>query len=220
MTKAELIERIVDAMIDPWTDNPEDYLDCIAIDLCQAEDLLDQIRSDEEDMGLEPDERMPEEATPELVKTAYNCLIRARKYEARVSRLAEFITDNECVCEYANYYYPEHEDAIDLVPTEYIWEKFPFEMKDDMLPNPLVLIELGQRSPKFNPNDEYCWYDKEKNQLFSSDEPFHDGVLDAEAFARFIMCDAEAFGYMFDHIIDAEDAKYILGCTKEEYINE
>lgn len=220
MTKAELIERIVDAMIDPWTDNPEDYLYATPIDIYGAEDLLDQIRSDEDDMDLEPEERMPEEATPELVMTAYNCLIRARKYEARVARLAEFITDNECVCEYANYYYPEHADAIDLIPTEFIRGQFPFEMKDGMLPNPLVLIELGQRSPKFNPNNEFCWYDKEKNQLFSSDEPFHDGILDAEAFARFIMGDAEAFGYMFDHIIDDEDARHILGCTKEAFINE
>lgn len=219
MTKAELIERTVDAMIDPWTDDPEDYLDAQPIfDTEEAQDMLNDLHAYDDD--LEPDEILPAEVTPEIVMEAYNCLIRARKFEARTARLAEFITDNDCVCEYANYYSPVHDDAIDLVPTEYIWEEFPFDMKDDMLPNPLTLIELGQRSPEFNPNDEYCWYDKEKNQLFSSDEPFRDGTLDAEAFARFILLDAEAFGYMFDHIIDDEDALHILGCTKEEYINE
>lgn len=220
MTKAELIERTIDAMTDPWTECPEDYLYSTSIDLHEATDLLDQIRSDEQDMDLEPDEQLPQEVTPEIVMEAYNCHVRAMKYEARTERLAEWIKENNPVCEYCNYYLPAHEDAIDLCPTDFVWEKFPFDMKDDMLPNPLVLIELGQRSPEFNPAHEYCWYDKDKNQLFSSDAPFSDGTLDADAFARFILLDAECFGYMFDHIIDDEDAKRILGCTKEEYIHE
>ena len=31
MTKAELITRTIDAMVDPWTDNPEDYIDASPI---------------------------------------------------------------------------------------------------------------------------------------------------------------------------------------------
>ena len=72
----------------------------------------------------------------------------------------------------------------------------------------------------FDPQDEYCWYDADLMTLHSTSNPFTDGLLDADAFARFILLDAETFGYMFDNIIDDEDAKHILGCTKEEYINE
>lgn len=219
MTKAELIERIIDAMVDPYTDCPEDYLYSTPINIYEATDLLCQIRHDEGAMELEPEDCLPLETTPALVMEAYNCLIRARKYEARTQRLAEFITDNECVCEYANYYYPEHEDAIDLVPVDFLWENFPFDI-GDRTPNPLFLLDLAKRSKNFNSAEEYCWFDKEKDQLFSTDHPFGDGVLDAEAFARFILGDAEAFGYMFDHIIDEDEAKHILGCTKEAYINE
>lgn len=219
MTKAELITRTIDAMVDPWTDNPEDYLHATPIfDTEEARDMLTDLHA--YDIDLDPEDILPDEVTPEVVMEAYNCLIRARKFEVRVHRLAEWIVENDPVCEYANYYFPENDDAIDMCPVDFIWDQFPFDMKDDMLPNPLVLIELGQRSPEFNPSHEYCWYDKEKNQLFSCDRPFREGVLDAEAFARFILLDAETFGYMFDHIIDDEDATHILGCTKEEYINE
>ena len=84
----------------------------------------------------------------------------------------------------------------------------------------MYLIKIGQNSPHFDFNSDYCWFDKDKFQLHSTNHPFREGVLDAEAFARFILLDAEAFGYMFDGIIPEEDIPYILGCTKEEYINE
>ena len=218
MTKAELIKRTIDAMIDPWTDNPEDYMDAQLIyDTEEAQDLLSDLHAYDQD--LEPDDILPDEVTPAIVMEAYNCLVRARKFEARTERLAEWIRENDPVCEYSNYYLPEHEDAIDLVPVDFLWENFPFDI-GDRTPNPLFLIDLAKRSPNFAPSNEYCWFDKEKDQLFSTNHPFRDGIIDAEAFARFILLDAETFGYMFDDIIDDEDAKHILGCTKEEYINE
>ena len=219
MTKAELISRAIDAMVDPWTDNPEDYLDATPIyDLEEAKDMLSDLHA--YDIDLEPNEILPDEVTPAVVMEAYNCLIRAKKFEARVERLAEWIADNDSVCEYVNYYLPEHEDAIDMFPTEFLADTDASKLINGEEMTALELIKLGQRSPKFNPHHEYCWYDKEKNQFFSSDEPFRDGTLDAEAFARFVLLDAEAFGYMFDGVIDGEDIPYILGCTKEEYINE
>lgn len=220
MTKAELIERITDALVDPWTDNPEDYLDAEPTDLEYAKVMLRDIRDNEDAADLEPEERLPAEVTPALVMEAYNCLIRAKKFEVRTERLAEWIADNDCVCEYVNYYLPEHDDAIDLFPVDFLADTDASKLIKGEGMSTLELIELGQRSPEFNPNHEYCWYDEEHNQLRSSNEPFRDGTLDAEAFARFVLLDAEAFGYMFDGVIDGEDIPYILGCTKEEYINE
>ena len=221
MTKAELTERIIDALVDPETDCPEDYMDDKPIDIYEATNTLNQIRIDEKSMDLEPGEYLPIEVTPTDIMETYNCIIRARKFECRVERLAAYITDNDCTCEYSGYYLPEHPDSVDIVPIDFLHENnFPFDLVNDASAHPLFLITLGQRSPEFNPNHEYCWYDKQKNQLFSTNNPFRDKVLDAEAFARHILLDADAFGYMFDEIIDDEDAKYILGCTKEEYINE
>ena len=223
MTKAELITRIVDAMVDPWTDDPEDYLDATPIDRSGACDLLDQIRDDEESADLEPDERLPEEVTPALVMEAYNCLIRARKFEARTERLAEWIADNDPVCEYCNYYYPEHDDAVDIIPVDFLYNsvEFPFATKHMEHPDVIEVLRIGLKSAKtFNPNHEYCWFDEDTELLHSTDAPFRDGTLDAEAFARFILTDPDTFHYMFWHIIDDEVIPYILGCTKEEYINE
>lgn len=217
MNKAELIERIVNCMIDPWTDAPEDYLYATPIDRYGAIDLIAQIRDDEESCELEPDECLPKEATPELVMEAFNCLIRARKYEARVARLANWITENECVCEYVNYYDDSGLLPVDFLDDDYMQYFAPegkrYYAKD--------ILRIGMNSVNtFRLTDEYCWLDKDNMQLHSTNRPFRDGILDAEGFARHIMLDCETFCYMFDHIIDDDDAHYILGCTKEAYLNE
>ena len=96
--------------------------------------MLKDLRDNEDAADLEPEERLPEDVTPELVMLAYNCLIRARKHEARVHRLAEYITDNEMVCEYANYYLPELENGIDMVPVDFLTDTDGFPFMDDASP--------------------------------------------------------------------------------------
>ena len=222
MTKAELIEKIIDAMIDPYNDCPEDYLCCIPIDIYGAADLLDQLRTDEDAMELEPKDRLPEEVTPELIMLAYNCLIRARKHEARVNRLAEFITDNEMVCEYDNYYMPEHYNGIDMFPVDFLTDADGLDScLDDT--SPLNILLLGIKSQHtFNPTHEFCWYDKENNILHSTDHPFGDGILDAKAFAEYIMSDEghDCFDYITNDIMTDADFESVFGCTREEYRNE
>lgn len=224
MMKAELIEKIVDAMIDPWTDCPDDYLDATLIDIHEATDLLDQIRDDEDKMELEPEERLSEEVTPELVMLAYNCLIRARKHEARVQRLAEYITDNDMVCEYDNYYLPEHHDAVDITPIDFLvgTDRFPFDIGNNEA-SVLDMLLIGKNSANtFNPKDEYCWFDADAMTLHSTNEPFRDGTLDAEAFAEYAMSDEgqDCFDYITTAIMDDDDFQSVFGCTREEYANE
>ena len=218
MTKAELIERIIDRITDPWTESCEDYENAELIDLDVAKDIIAQCR--EEDPDLDPEDRLPEECTPEMMMIAFNCNVRKNWHELRVQRLAEWITENDCVCEYVNYYLPTLENGIDIMPTEFIADTdgCPF-LKEE--PSPLDLICIGMNSREtFDPQDEYCWYDADTFTIHSTNEPFRDGTLDAEAFARFVLLDAEAFDYMFDGVIDGVDIPYILGCTKEEYINK
>lgn len=224
MMKAELIEKIVDAMIDPWTDCPDDYLDATPIDIHEATDLLDQIRDDEDKMDLEPEDCLPEEVTPELVMLAYNCLIRARKHEARVNRLAEYITDNDMVCEYDNYYLPEHHDAVDITPIDFLvgTDRFPFDIGNNEA-SVLDMLLIGKNSANtFNPKDEYCWFDADAMTLHSTNEPFRDGTLDAEAFAEYAMSDEgqDCFDYITTEIMDDDDFQSVFGCTREEYANE
>lgn len=224
MNKAELYERIVDALIDPWTDNPEDYLNATLIDLEYAHVMLKDLRGNEDAADLDPDERLPEDTTPEQIMEAYNCLVRARKHEARVNRLAEYITDNDMVCEYDNYYLSEHDDAVDITPIDFLvgTDRFPFDIGNNEA-SVLDMLLIGKNSANtFNPKDEYCWFDTDAMTLHSTNEPFRDGTLDAEAFAEYAMSDEgqDCFDYITNDIMDDDDFKYVFGCTKEEYANE
>lgn len=222
MTKTEIISRIIDRITDPWTECPEDYEYAELIDLDEAKDVLKQYRYDDVAYDLDPENRMPEEVTPELLMEAFNCNVRHMKFELRVERLAEYITDNEMVCEYDNYYRPEYPDSPEVLPVDFIWDSFPFKPIGDMSPdNPLFLIGLGQRSKtSFNSNHEFCWYDRENNLLHSTDTPFADGILDAEAFARFTLCDAETLGYFLDGIMDDDEIVKVFGCTRDDLLKE
>ena len=225
MNKAELYERIVDALIDPWTDNADDYLAATPIDLEYAHVMLKDLRDNEDAADLEPDERLPEDTTPEQVMEAYNCLVRARKHEARVNRLAEYITDNEMVCEYDNYYQPTIENSIDMMPVDFLYNShtFPFETKHMNNPDVIDILRIGYNShDTFNPNHEFCWFDKENEVLHSTDHPFGDGTLDAEAFAEYAMSDEgkDCFDYITNEIMDDDDFKSVFGCTREEYANK
>lgn len=224
MSKAELIEKIIDAMIDPWTDDPEEYLDATPVDLEYAHVMLKDLRDNEDAADLEPEERLPEEVTPELVMLAFNCLIRARKHETRVNRLAEYITDNEMVCEYDNYYLPTIENGIDMMPVDFLYNtrSFPFATKHMDDPDVIEVLRIGVNSQgTFNPNHEFCWFDKENEVLHSTDHPFGDGILDAEAFAEYAMSDEgqDCFDYITEDM-DDDDFKSVFGCTKEEFANE
>lgn len=219
MTKTEIISRIIDRITDPWTESPEDYRYAELINLDEAADVLKQYRDDDDDCDLEPDERMPEEATPTLLMEAFNCNIRYQKHELRVLRLAEFITDNEMVCEYDNFYAPTLDNPIDMIPVDFLGNTrtAPFSVRGNDLPDVLKLITIGQASVNtFDIGDEFCWFDSEKEILHSTSRPFRDGILDAEAFARFVLDDPETLSYFLDGIMDDDDIRKVFGCDRKE----
>ena len=220
MTKEKIISRIIDRITDPFMESPEDFDDAEPMTIDEARDYLAEYRN--EDKDLDPESRMPKQATPALLMEAYNCYINYQKHELRVKRLAEYIADHEMVCEYDNYYRPEYPDSPEIFPVDFIWDSFPFKPIGDVSPdNPMFLIELGQRSrTSFNSNHEFCWYDRERNQLYSTNTPFADGVLDAEAFARFVLLDADALGYFLDCIMDENEILHVFGCTVDEIVKE
>lgn len=83
MTKAEIIERIIDRSTDPWTDNPEDFRIGEDWTLKDADEWLAEARKEDADNGFDGDDAMPNEATPELVMEAMNCYRRYMLYMAK-----------------------------------------------------------------------------------------------------------------------------------------
>ena len=168
----------------------------------------------DDDINFDLDDRLPDEATPELLMEAINCNLRWMRYKLRVSRLAEYITENEMVCEYVNYY----DDSIDLTPTEFVLhcDGFTFTDKNG---NPLDNIDIfltGLKSAQtFSPYDEYCWFDPADETMHSTNTPFKDKILDAEGFAEFILKDSETLKYITDDMEETE-IQYIFLCSKDE----
>ena len=212
MTKLEMTERLVDRLVDPATDDLENYDDIKPIDLEYAKSLLKDLRHEDIDID-DPDYCVPDGTTPELLMETFNCLLCAKQHELTIQRLADYITENEMVCEYDQYYVPTHPDALVVLPVDFLMDNFPFPMIDDSFANPLWLIELGQRSPEFDPDCVYCWFDKEHRQLYSTDTPFDDEVLDATAFAEFIMSPEgeECREYFTEALMDEDDIIHVFG---------
>lgn len=220
MTKEERISRLAERLIDPWTDCPEEYEDAELITLDEARGLLDDLLYEDEDMDDE-DYCVPAGTTPELLMEVFNCIVRMNKRELHIKRMAEYITENECICEYCNYF--EGDNYVDIAPTDWLFdemnaEEFPFTLKDGSHPDLATIITIGQHSPEFSMDHEYCWFDAEKLMLFSTDTPFADGILDAEAFARMMFDDEskDCIEYFVNDLMLADDVKHVFGMSREE----
>lgn len=220
MTKAELTAKILDAITDPWNDCDADIATCDYINLTEATSYLADIRRDEDSADLEPDERLPEEVTPSMLMEVFNCDIKRARHEMVVHYLADWLTREECVCLHDNYFQDYENNDPEVIPVDFIMNetRFPFSTCDTENPDHVDTLMIGLNSAKtFNPNHEYCWFDKEKNQLFSSDTPFADGIIDAEAMARYFIDDAsdEDFGYLLGEM-DDDDIRLVFGTTDED----
>lgn len=212
MNKIELTERIMDAIIDPWTMDVSDMYESDLLTIEQATGYLAELRRDEESAELEEDERLPKEVTPELYMEVYNCMVRSARHEQTIRLMADYLTDNECVCEYDCYYTAAVPDAVRVLPCDFIEERFPFNTEHGNEPDAYELIMIGKNSAAtFDPEDEYCWFDTENGQLFSTDTPFKDGVIDAYEVARYMLEDNPEFlEYMKDSIMDDDDLNRVF----------
>lgn len=188
MNRNELIERIRDALIDPWTD-PDNYYNLAPATLADAREALADIREDERLAELDDDERLPAEVTPELVQEVMNCLIRWRKHEHQVEQLAEWLTDNECVCIYDQYRDCYPNNSPEVIPVDFLYnaDQFPFALEiKNAEADVVTMLSIGAKSVKtFSTNHNYCWFDQKKWQLYSTDTPFADGIINAKALATY-----------------------------------
>ena len=209
MNKAELIERIIDEFTCMGSECAEDTAYAKPMTLPEAKIYLAELRENEKE-NLEPDERLPEEVTPELYMEAFNCYLRKCRYDVTLDRLAEFFTLREMVDTYHEFDGKYHSDTDKVVyPTDWLTEnmEFPFTPYNLTM---LDLIRLGQKSQDFDPQKDYCWYDYDAKQLHSTDRPFEDGLIDGRAFAEWILADKGRTKYVQDWCMVNTDIDYIF----------
>ena len=211
MNKAELIERLIDSLTGMGSEDPEDTACCRELSITEAGMYLSELRANEKEF-LEPDEQLPAEITPEIYMEAFNCYVRKCKYEVTRDRLADYIKTHENIdvsdlCR-DTYYYMNEDDTL-VYPTDWLTEnmEFPFTCEDLSM---LELIVLGQNSPDFKANMDYCWYDAENKQLHSTDTPFADGLVHATPLAEFIISDPVILKEVIITYMTKEEAEYIF----------
>ena len=91
VTKAEVIERIIDRSTDEWTDNPEDFMYSLEWTLEGAAEWIKEARREDILNDFEEELCMPAEATPELVMEAMNC------YRTYMQKLATNLEEVEAM---------------------------------------------------------------------------------------------------------------------------
>lgn len=211
MNKSELIERIIDTFTDMGSDDPVDTAACDLLTIDEATSYLNERRAMEK-ADLEPSDWLPEEVTPELYMEASNCYIRRCQYEVTRDRLAEYFTLGELVDYYHDFdgEYHSYTDKI-VYPTIWLTENMEFPFTPDDL-TMLGLIRLGQNSPDFDPDKKFCWYEtKDDNgELHSTDTPFADGLIDAKAFAEWILANDDKTQYVKEMQMINTDIDYVF----------
>ena len=83
-----------------------------------------------------------------------------------------------------------------------------------------MLIQIGQNSSEFGVNSEYFYYDANRNALVGVNNPFKEGIYDAQAFAEFIMSPEgqECREYLVNDCMPDEDIEDVFRATREEVL--
>lgn len=201
MKKEEIIERIIDTFTDMGCESPEDTAAGPFISLDEAATYLAERRGMEQE-DLNPEDWFPAETTPEMYMEAYNCYVRRCRHEVQVKRLAEFLYygENVDVYDYCVETYGYNGELL-VYPTEELNESIEFPFTDTTL-NTVELIVIGQNSPEFNPDAQYCYFDAENNALKSTDHPFEDKLIDPVPLAEFIINNRRVLEYVRYHHMD------------------
>lgn len=226
MNKDEITKRLLNLMVDEWTDNPEDYLDTDPIDIDYAKTMMKDLAELEDDAELHDSERVVHLATPELVQEVFNCLVKARKHEARVSQLVSYFEDNEEFIAYAyTYMYECHpaDNPDDIAPMDFLDEAFRdgaffFDTNNREFSRAEILQIMGNSIDKFNGNDNYVAFYSDRMELVSTNNP--KDIIDYEEFANLIFDNHDALVRFLNEVVEEDDMIHdIFNCKKEDIIN-
>ena len=215
MKKEQIIEAILNRISDPYTDNEEDIALCNPIEIPYATQWLAEIRQEDIENANDDEFRMPNAATPELLMEAFNCRVRLAKRNVTISRLEEWLKNNDQTALYDNYRgdmeeagYSDH--ALEVIPIDFLTDgvnAFSFDPEASVL----ELILIGKNSPDFDPEAEYCWFDSENKVLHSVHNPWEEGILDAHSFAEYIINTPDLKKFFIESYVTTEEAEYIFG---------
>ena len=202
MKKEQLIERLIDTFTGMGSEDPADIATCKKIDIDHARMYLSELRANEDAAELTPDERVPAEVTPKLYMEAFNCYVEKCRHDYMKGEFIEWMKNVEPWDVYESYC-EVNKLALSVIYTDWLLEDIEFPFTPDDL-TMLDLIELGQHSPDFNHNQEFCWYEMKDNNpncinnvLHSTDTPFADGIINAEEIAEWLLQDNEALDYVY-----------------------
>lgn len=190
---------------DPWTDGDQTYF---TITHREAQRYLKEALNTQKAMDLDPEESIPEDISPALFRELYNEIAKEHNKEVSVSRLAEYIEDNCCVAEYDSFiidFYHENKISLQQVcPMDWLNDDIdPFELNALPVPDMVMLV---RNSPSFNLKNEY--YTLKDNKLISTNNPFKDGITDAEQMAQFLVDRDEDYGNDdFRKILNGEEVE-------------
>ena len=227
MTKAELTERILEYMIDEGRDDPRDYLDLDPIDIEYAKTMIEDVRTFENECDLEDDERIADLITPELMMEVNNCLIRAKKREARIKQIAEYFEDNHDFLVYSYSYLSDCHPVSapnDMVPLDFFTDElaeggFYFDTNNRTFTKEEILRIFSNSMSSMDMEDDYiCFHDygREQKMLTLSDPT---EAVDVEDFATLIVDSPDAMAYFVNEIVEDDDLiKKIFDCKKEDLL--
>lgn len=224
MTKIELTEKIIDAIIDMSAECPFEYEDLTPLNLEEATMYLAELKHDEVLAELDPEDRLPNEVTPALYMEVFNCHLRAMKHECHILRLSKYLEDNECVCEYDMFREDyKHQDPI-VVPVDFLYDSdgFPFPTLDGIVPGMGDMLQIGLNSARtFRPSNEFCWFNSKTETLYSTNTPFADEIIHARPFAEFILGPDghEALDYFVNTLMDEDEIMEVFHCTDIEVMD-
>lgn len=220
MDNVTIIKTIIDFIDDPYGERPSDFSDIQPITIQQAVTYLEDYRRDAKNSDDENAITAFSLATPGLFAEAYNKYISGLRFRLILDNLTDYITENNCVCEYDQFCADYQEHPVRALPVEFLdcdsIEKFPFNTSKKLSVSDL--IQIGLNSSGICLNSEYVFFDESKMCLCGTNEPFKDGLLDAKGFAEFLLGDHEALE-MFLNSMDDDEIMTVFGCSEDDIRN-
>lgn len=234
MTKAELIERIIDSFDDMSGECPTDYLGLEPLTLAEATTYLAEQRANERDCDLEPDECLPAEVTPELYMEASNCYFRMMQFKARAEQIADYFDDHHeflayCFSRCVDYAHSSGKclnfgGPDDMCPMDFFMEhleegNFFFDTNRRTFSKEEILKMFADSIGSIDTDDEYiCFYDYGTRQkLMSTDDPTE--AVEVDELAKCITEDRELFELFIHEMVEDDDlVEEIFNCTKEDLL--
>lgn len=197
MTMEEL-KRIVEDIImtDPWTSTNKDYQH-FTLEEC-AEQLKETRKYN---IDLEPEDQIPDDLTPEKLKELWDEIVREH-WEALRDSARRFLLSNEGNYDYPfNKYIEDYKERYGVVPHPWVYSTdHPFcgENCDEPEYSIHDFARLVKKSPDYDPNKPFLWYDG--TQLHSAENIYPD-IIDVDVIVNYCIDNCTGLDYAIEELM-------------------